>query len=98
MNINLAGSGNITANGKVHDLHMNLAGSSQAKMGSLAADRVDLNIAGEGDVEVAPRDNLDVKVAGSGKVTLLSEPHNIESHIFGSGQIIHAAQAGHESL
>jgi Putative auto-transporter adhesin, head GIN domain len=98
LKINLAGSGDITANGKVHELQMNLAGSSRAKMGSLTADKVDLNIAGEGDVEVAPKDNLDVKVAGSGKVVLLSEPHNIESHIFGSGQIIHAAQASHESL
>jgi len=99
LNINLAGSGDITANGKVHTLHMNLAGSSQAKTGGLAADKVDLNIAGSGDVEVAPKDDLDVKVAGSGKVVLLSEPHNIESHIFGSGQIVHAApQPQRESL
>jgi hypothetical protein len=98
LNINLAGSGDITASGKVHELYMNLAGSSHARAGSLVADKVDLNIAGEGDVEVAPVDNLDVKIAGSGKVTLLNEPHNIESHIFGSGQIIHAAQQQHESL
>jgi hypothetical protein len=98
LRINLAGSGDVTANGQVHELNMNLAGSSRAKMGSLAADKVDLNIAGEGDVEVAPKDNLDVKVAGSGKVVLMSEPHNIESHIFGSGQIIHAAQGTRESL
>jgi hypothetical protein len=99
LNINMAGSGNITANGKVHDLHMNLAGSSQAKAGALSADKVDLNIAGSGDVEVAPKDKLDVRVAGSGKVTLLSEPHDIDSHIFGSGQIVHAApQPPRESL
>ncbi|HWY60987.1 MAG TPA: DUF2807 domain-containing protein [Rhizomicrobium sp.] len=89
LEIQMAGAGDIDANGKTGELELNLAGAGDARLGGLAADRVELNMAGSHDVEIAPKDDLEVNIAGSGKVVLRTEPSAIETHIFGSGRIIH---------
>ena len=48
-----------------------------------------VGLAGSGDSEIAPSDNLAVKIAGSGQVHLKTEPRHIETHIAGSGEIFH---------
>jgi hypothetical protein len=89
LKISLAGSGDVEATGKTSNLNVNLAGSGDARLGALAADRVKLRMAGSNNVEVAPKDDLDVDIAGSGKVVLRTEPHALETHIAGSGRIVH---------
>ena len=66
-----------------------MAGSGDGHFEALDAASVTVNIAGSGDADVAPKDRLEVRVAGSGKVTLHSEPRQLETHIAGSGRIIH---------
>jgi hypothetical protein len=92
LEIKMAGSGDVKGSGKVDKLVLGLAGSGDADFGQLASDFTAINIAGSGDVDVMPKGLLDVRIAGSGDVTLHSEPSRIEQHIFGSGEIIHAAQ------
>jgi hypothetical protein len=65
-------------------------GSGDMKLGGLAANTVNVDIRGSGNVEIAPRDGLKVQIAGSGDVTLRNEPTKIETSIAGSGDIIHA--------
>lgn len=89
LQLHIAGTGNIAASGKASDVELHVAGAGDAKLASLAADRVAVHIAGSSNVDVAPKDDLDVHIAGSGTVTLHSEPHNIETHITGSGRIVH---------
>lgn len=89
LKVRINGSGDITASGKAADLEYSVAGSGDGHFESLDADSVSINVAGSGDADVSPRQRLDVKIAGSGKVTLHSEPRQIETHIAGSGRIIH---------
>ncbi len=89
LQIDIYGSGDVTASGRVERLDFDVAGSGQGRFGNLDAGTVDIDIAGSGDVEVAPRDSLSVDIAGSGKVTLKTEPQTIDTSIAGSGRIIH---------
>ncbi|HKD48642.1 MAG TPA: DUF2807 domain-containing protein [Rhizomicrobium sp.] len=89
LQLHLAGSGNIAASGKTSRLELHIAGAGDAKLGQLLADRVTLHVAGSGNIDVAPKDDLDAHIVGSGTLMLHSEPHSIETHIIGSGRIIH---------
>ena len=85
----MAGSGDITATGKTGTLNVGIAGSGKMHLGQLAANDVNLKIAGSGNTEIAPEGDLSVHIAGSGKVHLLTEPKHIETKIAGSGEIFH---------
>ncbi|MBV9550349.1 MAG: DUF2807 domain-containing protein [Alphaproteobacteria bacterium] len=89
LSIKIAGSGSVTASGKTNDLEYVVAGSGDGHFEGLDAGNVSIKVAGSGDADVAPRQRLDVNIAGSGKVTLHSEPQQLETHIAGSGRIIH---------
>lgn len=89
LTINVAGAGDVAASGKVGSLELHVAGASNAKLADLAADRIAVHIAGSSNIDAAPKDDLVANIVGSGTVTLHSEPHSIETHIIGSGRIIH---------
>jgi hypothetical protein len=89
LRINVAGAGNVTASGNVKSLELQVAGASDDKLEGLVADRVAVHIAGASNIDVAPKDDLEANIVGSGTVTLHAEPKNIETHIIGSGRIIH---------
>ncbi|HXR94563.1 MAG TPA: DUF2807 domain-containing protein [Rhizomicrobium sp.] len=89
LEIHVAGAGKVAADGKVQSLELHVAGSGDAKLAGLAVDRMAVHVAGSSNIDAAPKDDLDVHIAGSGTVMLHSEPHSIETHIVGSGRIIH---------
>jgi hypothetical protein len=89
LRIRINGSGDVTASGRATELEYSVAGSGDGHFEALDTDSVSISVAGSGDADVAPRRRLEVKIAGSGKVTLHSEPRQIETHIAGSGRIIH---------
>ena len=89
LTLNVAGAGNIMASGKVQSLELHVAGAGDAKLAQLAVDRVAVHVAGSSNIDVAPKDDLEADVVGSSTVTLHSEPRSIETHIIGSGRIIH---------
>jgi hypothetical protein len=91
LEIVMAGSGDVTASGRADRVELNMAGSGDADLGGLQAARAEVNLAGSGDVDVAAHDDLELNIAGSGDVRLHGEPAHIESHVFGSGRIIHDA-------
>lgn len=83
------GSGNVKATGTADMLKVKVRGSGDMRLGGLTARTADVDIAGSGEVEVAPQDTLNVGIDGSGDVTLRSEPKKLEASIAGSGHIIH---------
>lgn len=89
LRLDVAGSGDITANGKTQNLEISIAGSGQMHLGKLAVTDATVSVAGSGDTEIAPSGKLAVEIAGSGRVRLLNEPKHIETHIAGSGEILH---------
>jgi hypothetical protein len=85
--ITIAGSGSVTATGRVDSLELSIAGTGDADLSGLAAREVEVSIAGTGDAVVAPTERLDVNIAGAGDVELLTDPPEVNSNIFGSGRV-----------
>ncbi|MEY4965228.1 MAG: hypothetical protein RL274_811 [Pseudomonadota bacterium] len=85
--ISIAGSGSIKATGKVEELRISIAGSGDVDAGGVASQDVTVKIAGSGKADVAPRDEIDIHIAGSGDVNLHTNPRKVETHIAGSGRI-----------
>src|SRR6185312_3576782 len=88
LKVTILASGSVSADGKVDELKVQVMGSGEANLGRLAARRVDVTIAGSGDVTVAPSDELRVSIMGSGDVHLTTRPASVRQTIVGSGKII----------
>lgn len=87
LRVSIAGSGSVKANGKVEDVRISIAGSGDADLGAVASEEATVRIAGSGNADVAPRDKVEVHIAGSGDVNLHTSPRKVETHIAGSGRI-----------
>lgn len=90
MKIGIAGSGSITANGKVHHTSVNIAGSGNADLRDVTTEIATVHIAGSGDTDIAPSEEADIHIAGSGNVNLHGNPRRLDTHIAGSGRIRNA--------
>jgi len=89
--IDMTGSAEVTAEGEVKDLDLEISGSGEADMGRLVTENARVDIAGSGEATVAPRGNADLDISGSGEITLLSRPARLRSNATGSGRIVQAA-------
>lgn len=86
--LKIAGSGEITATGKVDTLEVEIAGSGNIKVAELAAREAEVKIAGSGDAEVKASQDLEVSIAGSGNVSHVGQPANgVKTRIMGSGRV-----------
>jgi hypothetical protein len=88
LTIAINGSGGVRGNGEVDSLNLAIAGSGDADLGALNAKRLRAVIAGSGNARVAPEDDADIAIVGSGDVHLLTRPKNLSSRVVGSGRII----------
>lgn len=87
INLTIAGSGTIRANGNVERVSISIAGSGDALLGDVAMKRLDVKIAGSGNTEASPQDDADVTIMGSGDVKLLTKPAHLTTNIMGSGRV-----------
>ena len=92
LHFNLAGSSNVSATGRVDEVHVNGAGLSDAKLGDLAVDDAHLNLAGASRIEIAAAETLHVNAVGAATIVLRTEPKSIETHMVGAGRIIHQSR------
>jgi hypothetical protein len=90
LDIALHGKGEVEATGTAEDVDLTMAGDGEAHLGKLAAKSVEVRIAGNGDAEIAPEDEADIMIAGSGVIRLLTQPRSLEQTILGSGKIVQA--------
>jgi hypothetical protein len=88
LNVTVADSGSATGEGKVDTLNVSVLGSGQANLGRIAARKVAVQIMGSGAATVAPSDELQVSIVGSGDVHVLTHPARIARSIMGSGHIV----------
>jgi len=88
LNVTVANSGSVTAEGKVDRLTVSVMGSGDAKLGKLAARTVTVTVMGSGDATVAPSEKLAVTIMGSGDVHLKTRPQQVTHQIMGSGRVI----------
>jgi hypothetical protein len=81
------GSGSVHANGSIDTLNVQIVGSGDAELAQLAVRSGRIFIAGSGAADIAPSDDADVFIAGSGDVRLHTHPRHLSSRVVGSGQI-----------
>ncbi len=85
--LSISGSGSVEANGKLKALDLDISGSGSAKMDGLVVDQASVAISGSGSAVVDVRDDLNVRVSGSGSVRYLSQPKDVSTSISGSGSV-----------
>ena len=94
LQVSIAGSGSIKADGKVQNAEIHIAGSGDADLGQVASQVTEVHIAGSGNTDIAPSDEADIHIAGSGDVNLHTNPRKLETHIAGSGRIHNVGSGG----
>jgi hypothetical protein len=92
--VNIAGSGDVRADGKVDHAEVHIAGSGDADLGQVTSQVASVHIAGSGDADIAPSQQADIGIFGSGDVNLHTSPKQLETNIKGSGEIHNLATGG----
>jgi hypothetical protein len=87
LRIAIRGSGTVTASGEVHEASFDTAGSSSAELSRLVIQRANVRIRGSAEIDLSPREDVDISITGSGVVRLHGAVARLQSHISGSGQI-----------
>lgn len=90
LNLMITGSGSVSAEGSVDNLVLRVTGSGRADLGRLLARRVTVLVNGSGGAVIAPRDEVQAIVHGSGSVRLATRPASIKKSTSGSGRLIEA--------
>jgi hypothetical protein len=88
LTVAIHGSGSVRASGSADTLKVDIMGSGDALLEQLAARSSKIFIAGSGAANIAPIDDADIFIAGSGEVRLHTHPKHLNSRVAGSGQII----------
>ncbi len=85
--LSISGSGSVEADGKLAQLQLSISGSGSAAMAGLVVDDANIAISGSGSAVVDVREDLNVRVSGSGNVRYLGQPKDINTSISGSGSV-----------
>ena len=83
------GASEISLDGKVDRLLVDMTGASQLAADGLQAKTAEISTTGAGDAEVAVTDALNVVITGAGKVTYSGNPSAIKKQITGAGSVRH---------
>lgn len=87
LGISIAGSGSVTAAGKVDSLKIEITGSGDAHLAGLEATQCHATISGSGRADITVNGNLKGNITGSGKITHTPSAKVVASQIVGSGTI-----------
>ena len=87
LRIDLDGTGEISAQGKVRSLTVLVDGTGSINSKDLQADHVRINVDGSADVTVTVNSELDVAIDGVSDVTYYGHPGSINKTIDGVGQV-----------
>lgn len=88
LNITVSASGAVKAEGKVDELSVRALASGPVHLGKLVARKAVVVLAGSADVTIAPTQDAQITILGSGNVHLLTRPATVSRTIVGSGHII----------
>jgi hypothetical protein len=93
LDLDVSGSGNVTAHGKAKSLKLDISGSGDVDASGLAAASADADISGSGKASIAPTDAASLSISGDGEIDLMSHPAKMTSDVSGSGRIVEGGQA-----
>jgi|GEM_PF-1061848 len=87
LEVNLSGSGNITAKGVVEELTARISGSGNLNFSKMKVQDATCFLSGSGNMFVMVEDKLKARISGSGNIHYWGDPL-LSSEIKGSGMII----------
>ena len=87
LELDISGSGDISATGTAEHLRVNISGSGDVSARDLRAGTVDVTVFGSGDASVFADTSLDVRIFGSGDVTYRGDPDELQIDEQGSGRV-----------
>ncbi len=87
IDLDLSGSGEITAQGRTDAVELDINGSGDVELDRLETRDANVSISGSGDATVAPTGRATIAISGSGDVTLTRRPESVDSRISGSGDV-----------
>lgn len=87
LTVRIAGSGDVTAYGQVHYLHVQISGSGDVQAQGLRARSAVLSVAGSGDIAAWVDGPTTASVAGSGDIDVRGNPMPLTRTVAGSGEI-----------
>jgi hypothetical protein len=87
LELDIAGSGEVSVRGRTQRADLEIAGSGEADLDALTLASARVSVAGSGDARLAPTAAAEVSIAGSGDVTLRRRPPSLSSNISGSGEL-----------
>ena len=87
LQLQLNGSGDIKAAGRVDAVSVSVTGSGDVDLSLLAHDSATVEVTGSGDVMLAPRMQANLSIEGSGDVVLLAKPETLRANVSGGGNI-----------
>lgn len=85
--IQLNGTGDINATGKVNSLAIDVFGSGDVNTKTLIAQHVEAKLNGTGDLYVTALQSLNATVSGAGDIVYYGNPPVVNSNAFGVGDI-----------
>ncbi|MEM7518328.1 MAG: DUF2807 domain-containing protein [Planctomycetota bacterium] len=85
--MDLYGSGDLVARGRVDELSVRLHGSGSVQLAELESSRSEVELMGSGEVQIVARQQLVADVRGSGEVGVVGDPEDWSWDVFGSGQV-----------
>lgn len=89
LDIEIAGAGNIEANGKVQKVRVEASGAGNVDLEQLEAVDADIELAGFGNADINASGTVNASVAGAGNITLHRRPAKLNSDIAGIGNVDH---------
>jgi Putative auto-transporter adhesin, head GIN domain len=93
LSVDVSGRGAVTAKGKAQTVDVDVSGDGDIDMSGLAARSTHASISGSGRASIAPTDEADVSISGSGEVDLVTHPAKLNSDVSGSGRVVEGAAA-----
>lgn len=87
LTLDVSGSGDVDAQGKVQSLTLDSSGSGHADLANLKARDAVVTVSGSGGGALFATDKARIDISGSGDVELQTEPKSTTTAITGSGQV-----------
>lgn len=87
LDLKIAGSGSITANGSCRKLNISLAGSGDIDAKNFRCEAVTVKITGSGDVSTYASRDFTARIMGAGSIDVYGNPENRSRSVFGAGDI-----------
>jgi hypothetical protein len=88
LDIEVSGSGDVSATGKARSVKLDISGDSTVDLGALASDSAQAEISGSGKATLAPANAADLHISGDGEIDLKTRPAKLNSDVSGSGKIV----------